>query len=89
MHLKHLIGWLQRNGDVNTPLNLNDAASKLFWIGKKVYGANKQWWNLMLEEAKGEGLIEVTNLNLKKKELKALSKERTIRLLHPGPFIWI
>jgi hypothetical protein len=88
-HLKHLIGWLQRNGDANTPLNLNDAASKLFWIGKKVYGANKQWWNLMLEEAEREGLIEVTNLNVKKKELKALGKERTIRLLHPGPFIWI
>jgi len=88
-HLKYLIGWLQRNGDANTPLNLNDAASKLFWIGKKVYGANKQWWNLMLEEAEREGLIEVTNLNVKKKELKALGKERTIRLLHPGPFIWI
>jgi hypothetical protein len=38
-----------------------------------VYGANKQWWNLMLEEAEGEGLIKVTNLNLKKKELKSSS----------------
>jgi hypothetical protein len=43
----------------------------------------------MLEEAEAEGLIEVTNLNVKKKELKALGKERTIRLLHPGPFTWM
>ena len=85
-HLKYLIGWLQRNGGANRPLNLNDAMSKLFWIGKKVYGARKKWWNLMLEEAEAEGLVEVTNLNVKNKELKAL---RTIRLLHPGPFIWM
>ena len=90
-HLKYLIGWLQRNGGANTPLNLNDAMTKLFWIGKKVYGAgnNKQWWNPMLEEAEAEGLVEVTNLNVKKKELKAFGKERTIRLLHQGPFIWM
>jgi hypothetical protein len=87
-HLKYLIGWLQRNGGANTTLNLNDAMFKLFWIDKKVYGAKKQWWNLMLEEAEAEGLVNVTNLNVKKKELKALGKERTIRLLHPGPFIW-
>jgi len=88
-HLKHLIGWLQRNGGAKTPLNLNDAASKLFWIGKEVYGANKKWWKQMLKEAEAEGLIEVMNLNVKNKKLKALGKERTIRLLHPGPFIWI
>ena len=88
-HLKYLIGWLQRNDGANTPLNLNDARSKLFWIGKKVYGDQKQWWKLMLEEAEAQGLIEVTNLNVKNKKLKALGKERTIRLLHPGPFIWV
>ena len=91
-HLKYLIGWLQRNGGANTPLSLSDAMSKLFWIGKKVYGSDgtkRQWWNLMLEEAKAEGLIEVANLNVKKKELKALGKERTIRLLHPGPYNWM
>ena len=93
-HLKYLIGWLQRNGGANAPLNLSDAMSKLFWIGKKVYGTKKQWWNLMLEEAEAEGLVEitnlnVTNLNVKKKELKALGKERTIRLVYPGPFIWM
>ena len=88
-HLKHLIGWLQRNGGANTPLNLSDAMTKLFWIGKKIYGNKKQWWNSMLEEAEAEGLVEVTNLNVKKKELKALGKERTIRLLQPGPFIWM
>lgn len=88
-HLKYLIGWLQRNGGANTPLNLNDAKSKLFWIGKKVYGSNKQWMNMMLEEAKAEGLVEVTNLNVNVKEPRALGKEKTIRLLHPGPFIWM
>ena len=85
-HLKYLIGWLQRNDGVNRPLNLNNAMSELFWIGKKVYGAKKKWWNPMLEEAQAEGLVEVTNLNAKNKELKAL---RTIRLLHPGPYIWM
>jgi len=63
--------------------------SKLFWVGKKIYGSKKHWWNTMLEEAEAEGLIEVTNLNVKRRELKALGKERTIRLLHPGPFIWM
>ena len=85
-HLKHLIGWLQRNGGMNTPLNLDDAMSKLFWVGKKIYGGQKHWWITMLEEAKAEGLVEVTNLNVKTKELKA---QRTIRLLHPGPFTWV
>lgn len=85
-HLKYLIGWLQRNGGVNTPLKLNDAMSKLFWVGKKIYGGQKHWWITMLEEAKAEGLVEVTNLNVKTKELKA---QRTIRLLHPGPFTWV
>ena len=88
-HLKHLIGWLQRNGGANTPLNLGDAMTKLFWIGKKIYGTKKHWWNTMLEEAEAEGLVEVTNLNLRKKELKALGAEKTIRLLHPGPFTWM
>ena len=87
-HLKHLIGWLQRNGGANTALNLNDAASKLFWMGKRIYSGEKHWWNKMLEEAEAEGLVKVTNLNVKKKELKALGQERTIRLLHPGPFTW-
>ena len=85
-HLKYLIGWLQRNGGVNTPLKLSDAMSKLFWVGKKIYGGQKHWWITMLEEAKAEGLVEVTNLNVKTKELKA---QRTIRLLHPGPFTWV
>jgi len=91
-HLKPLIGWLQRNGGTNTPLNVNDALSKLFWVGNKIYGSNgnkKQWWNLMLEEAEAQGLIELANSKVKKKELKASGKERTIRLLHSGPFIWI
>ena len=74
-HLKHLIGWLQRNGGANTPLKSTDASSKLFWIGKKIYGAKKDWWNTMLEEAEVEGLIEVTNLNVKKKELKARARQ--------------
>ena len=76
---------------MNTPLNLDDAMSKLFWVGKKIYDAKnkKQWWNTMLEEAEAEGLVEVTNLNVKKKALKALGQERTIRLLHPGPFTWM
>jgi hypothetical protein len=98
-HLRHLIEWLQCNGGANTPLNVNKAMSKLFWIGKKVYGTKKHWWNPMLEEAEAEGLVEVKSLNgkgkeLKAKELKALgpgtvSKERSIRLLHSGPFTWM
>ena len=87
-HLKYLIRWLQRNGGANTPLNVKDATAKLSWIGEKVYGKN-QWCNQMLEEAEAQGLIEVTNLNLKKKQLKALGKERTVRLLYSGPFNWM
>ena len=91
-HLKPLIGWLQNNGGANTPLNLKDAMPKLFKIGKKIYGDNstkRQRCNLMLEEAKAECLIELTHSNVEKKELKAFGEERTIRLLHSGPFIWM
>ena len=91
-HLQYLILWLLRNGGADAPLNLNHVTSKLFWIGKTVYGSNglkKGWWNMMLNEAEVQGLIEVTNLNVKKKKLKALNNEKTIRLLYSGPFIWV
>ena len=87
-HLKYLIRWLQRNGGANTPLNVKDATSKLSWIGEKVYGKNN-WYNLMLEEAEAHGLIEVTNSKLNRKQLRALGKERTVRLLYTGPFNWM
>ena len=57
--------------------------SKLIKIG------TKKQWNLLIEEAKAKRLVEVTNLNLNKQQLKALGKERKIRLLYSGPFIWM
>ena len=87
-HFKHIIGWLECKGNVNTPLRLSEAKSSLKKIGKKVYG-KEEWFSLMIREAAAQGLIEVTNLNVAKKKLKAQGEERTIRLLHKGPFIWM
>ncbi|KAJ7077010.1 hypothetical protein B0H15DRAFT_862818 [Mycena belliarum] len=90
-HLKHLVGWLTRNGAADTPVSLGDTHSALFWIGKKHYVGmpNKQWWSLMMQEAVDAGLIELINTDVKKKELKARGEEKMIRLLERGPFLYV
>ena len=88
-HLKHLIEMLQHNGGAKTPLNLIFAKSRYFKVDTKAFGTRNQWWRLILEEAEAEGLVEITNLKAKKKELIAHGKEKTIRLLSPGPFTWV
>ncbi|KAJ7146727.1 hypothetical protein C8R44DRAFT_17969 [Mycena epipterygia] len=90
--LKHFVGWLTRNGGADTPLKLGDAHGALFWVGKKEYPdmpKKAQWWNQMLQEAVDEGLIELINMDVKKKVLKARGEEKMIRLLEPGPFSYV
>jgi hypothetical protein len=87
--LKYLIEMLQNNGGAKTPLNLIYAKSRYFKIDIKEFGTRTQWWKLILEEAEAEGLVELTNSKAKNKELAALGKERTIRLLNSGPFTWV
>jgi hypothetical protein len=91
--LKHLVGWLQRNKAADTAVKLGDAASGLYWVGKKdvVYAGMKgrQWWTYMLDEAVENGLIEVINKDVSKKELKARGEEKMIRLLERGPLVYV
>ncbi|KAJ7151964.1 hypothetical protein C8R46DRAFT_1121634 [Mycena filopes] len=78
-HLKHLVGWLTRNGGMETPLKLGDAHAALFWVGrskKTPYPGIPQWWDLMIQEAVDAALVEV------------YGEEQTIRLLDGGPFAW-
>ncbi|KAJ7041472.1 hypothetical protein C8F04DRAFT_994581 [Mycena alexandri] len=89
--LKHLVGWLTRNGGADTPLKLGDACAALFWVGKKVYLGMKpkEGWNKMLEEAVEIGLVELINMDVAKKVLKARGEEKMIRLLDRGPFLYV
>ncbi|KAJ7679442.1 hypothetical protein DFH06DRAFT_974912 [Mycena polygramma] len=90
--LKHFIGWLTRNGAADAPVSLGDAMSALFWVGKKEYpelGKKKEWWPQMLHEAVEEGLIELINMNIPKKQLLARGEEKMIRLLERGPFVYV
>ncbi|KAJ6493234.1 hypothetical protein C8R45DRAFT_1212645 [Mycena sanguinolenta] len=90
--LKHLLGWLSRNGAADRALPLGDARGALLWLGKKDLGypemKGKKWWTSILKEAEEHGLIELINKNLSKKQLKALGEEKKIRLLNPGPWVY-
>ncbi|KAJ7449422.1 hypothetical protein B0H11DRAFT_2078649 [Mycena galericulata] len=91
-HLKPLMGWLSRNGAAEAPAKLYDAHAALFWVGKKdVYAGlkGKQWWTQMLQEAVEEGLIELINMDVAKKELRARGEEKMIRLLKRGPLVYV
>jgi hypothetical protein len=87
-HLKYLIHWLQHNGGAKN-LNLKYVQSNYFKVDMKARSIRMKWWKLIIKEAEAEGLVELTNLKVNNKKLSALGKERTIRLLHPGPFIWM
>ncbi|KAJ7773964.1 hypothetical protein B0H16DRAFT_1510550 [Mycena metata] len=82
--LKHLVGWLTRNGGASAPLKIGDARAALFWVGKKGYPglSHTQWWNKMMEEAVEAGVVELTNMDGK-------AEEKTIRLLDRGPFSYV
>ncbi|KAJ7782167.1 hypothetical protein B0H14DRAFT_3893911 [Mycena olivaceomarginata] len=85
-HLKHLMRWLVRNGaTTDTALKLGDTMGALHWVRKKdtLYGAlpKSKWWNFILGEAVENGLVELINMDISKKQLKASGQERMIRLL--------
>jgi hypothetical protein len=89
--LKHLVSWLSRSGAAERPLKLGEALGALHWVGKKEYTdmPKSQWRNQMLHEAVETGLIELINMDVKKKELKARGEEKMIRLLERGPFVYV
>ncbi|KAK7052655.1 p-loop containing nucleoside triphosphate hydrolase protein [Favolaschia claudopus] len=88
--LKHLMGWLSRNTTPESPAaKFNDAQSALFWIGKKYYPGVKKWWAQMIDEAAEIGLIELSNKELTKKQLKASGEEKMLRMLRRGPFVYV
>ncbi|KAJ6565311.1 hypothetical protein DFH09DRAFT_1261660 [Mycena vulgaris] len=88
--LKHLVVSLSRNG----VRPLGEVRAALFWVGKmNLYAdsnnSKSQWWTRMLQEAVDEGLVEVINGNVGKKELKAPEGEEMIRLLDHGPVLYV
>ncbi|KAJ7024784.1 hypothetical protein C8F04DRAFT_1130573 [Mycena alexandri] len=71
--LKHLVGWLTRNGGADVPLGLDDVHTALFWVGKQAYAgmSKKQWWDTMIREAVEAGLVELIEMDGDEKVLKA------------------
>jgi hypothetical protein len=72
------VGWLSRSGAAERPVKLGEALGALHWVGKKEYTdmPKSQWRNQMLHEAVETGLIELINMDVKKKELKARGEEK-------------
>jgi hypothetical protein len=89
--LEHLVEWLLRSGGAETPLNLNWAYAALCWVRKKEYVgmSQSQWRTQMLQEAVEAGLVELINMDVKEKDLKARGEKKMIRLLERGPFAYV
>ncbi|KAJ7124629.1 hypothetical protein C8R43DRAFT_1240942 [Mycena crocata] len=82
--LQHLVDWLSRHGGQAKPIKLNKVKCALSGFANKgLYpeAPPSQFWDRMSQEAIGEGLIELINMDRPK-------KERMIRLLRRGPFIY-
>ncbi|KAJ7639335.1 hypothetical protein FB45DRAFT_740491 [Roridomyces roridus] len=81
--LKHVVGWLSRNGALETPVKMSEARAGLYWIFKKEYlGMSKsESWKTMLQEAVDGGVVEVINADVSKKELRKSGQEQMLRLI--------
>ncbi|KAJ7318410.1 hypothetical protein DFH08DRAFT_1086620 [Mycena albidolilacea] len=86
--LKHLRAWLLANSTPGTALKLANAYLALFPMlqNNELYlGVSaKQRWSVMLGEAVEHGLIELINMTVAKKLLKARGEAQMIRLLERG-----
>ncbi|KAJ7854277.1 hypothetical protein B0H14DRAFT_764145 [Mycena olivaceomarginata] len=81
---KHLVGWLSSNGAGYGPLKLSATEAALSWVGKQEYAStDKSWWMQMIQEAVQEGLIELTDTQLK------AGRETRIRLLARGQLVYV
>ncbi|KAJ7325437.1 hypothetical protein DFH08DRAFT_752550 [Mycena albidolilacea] len=87
--LKHLKVWLEKNSTPGISLKLKTvymALRPMLQDNTLYSGASpKLRWKRMWGEAVDNGLIEVTNTNLSKKQLKARGEAQMIRLLERGP----
>lgn len=91
--LKHLKVWLEKNSTQGIPLKLRTvylALRPMLQDDTLYSGASRKLrWKRMWGEAVNNGLIEVTNTDVSKKQLKACGEAQMIRLLERGPVQYI
>ncbi|KAJ7753541.1 hypothetical protein B0H16DRAFT_1886945 [Mycena metata] len=83
--LKHLVGYLLREGAADMPLPYTEVseAMTVYPNVKKPKG----WWTEMLQEAVDQRLIGFVNWDVPKRELKARGEVKRIRLLERHPLL--